>query len=109
MGQRKLLSLSVLVVRAGSIGPNLLLFLDASGVGRITVAEHYDVDVSNLHWEAIYTEGRRVMSNARSASNAMRSLNPTVLVTSVTYPLTWDTTMELLRGNKCVVDTIDNP
>ena len=38
----------------------------------------------------------------------MRDINPTVLVTAVTDPLIWDNTMELVRGKKCVVDTIYN-
>ena len=59
MGQRKLLSSSVLVVGAGGIGSTLLLFLAASGVGRIAVVDHDDVEVSNLHWQVIHTEGRR--------------------------------------------------
>ena len=45
LGQRKLLSSSVLVVGTGGIGSTLLLFLAASGVGRITVVEHDDVEV----------------------------------------------------------------
>ena len=39
----------------------------------------------------------------------MRALNPTVSVTAVTEPLTWDNTMQLVRGNDWVVDTRDNP
>ena len=39
----------------------------------------------------------------------MRDLNHTALVTAVTDPLTWDNTMELVRGNNCVVDNGDNP
>ena len=51
LGQRKLLSSSVLVVRAGGIGSSLLLFLAVSGVGRIMVVVHDNVEVSNLHWQ----------------------------------------------------------
>ena len=46
---------------------------------------------------------------ARSARDAMRALNPTILVTAVMEPLTWDNAMELVRGNNCVVDTSNNP
>ena len=42
--------------------PTLLLFLSASGVGRITVVDHDNVEVSNLHWQVIHTEGRRGIS-----------------------------------------------
>ena len=67
------------------------------------------VEVSNLPRQVIHTEGRRATSKARSARNNMRSLNPTVSVTAVTYPLTWDNAMEPVRGNDCVVDTSHNP
>ena len=39
----------------------------------------------------------------------MRSLNLTVSVTAVTEPLTWDNSMDLVRGNDYVVDARDNP
>ena len=65
--------------------------------------------MSNPHWQVIHTEGRRGTSKARSARDAMRPLNPTVLVTAVTEPLTWDNAMELVRGTDCAVDTSDNP
>ena len=31
-------------------------------MGRITVVDHDDVEVSNLHWQVIHTEGRRETS-----------------------------------------------
>ena len=83
LGQRKLLSSSVLVGRAGSIGSILLLLLAASGVGYITVVEHDDVEVSNLHRQVIHTEVRRVTSKDTSAHDAMKDLNPTVLVMDI--------------------------
>ena len=109
LGQRKLLLSSVLVVGTGGIGSTLLPFLAASDMGRITVVNHNYVEVYNLRRKVIHTEGRRGMSKARSARNAMRSLNPTASVMVVMEPLTWDNTMELVRGNNCVVDTSDNP
>ena len=97
-GQRKLLSLSVLVVGSGVIGSTLLLLLAASNVGRITVVNHNNKEVYNLLRKIIHTEGRRGMSKSRSARDAMRALNPTALVTAVTEPFTWDNAMELVRG-----------
>ena len=40
---------------------------------------------------------------ATSVTNAMRDQNPTVLVTAVTEPLTWENDMDIGRGNDCVV------
>ena len=59
MGQCNLLSLSVLVVRACGIGTTLLLLLATSGVGCITVVDHNDVEVSNLHRQVIHTKERK--------------------------------------------------
>ena len=109
LGQRKLLSLLVLVVGAGSISPTLLLLLAASGVGRIMVVDHNNLEVSNLHRQVIHSKGRRGTSKAGSARNAMRDLNPTVSVMDVVYPLTWYNNMEIGRGKDCVVESSTNP
>ena len=44
-----------------------------------------------------------------SEPSAMRDLNPTVLVTSVTDTLTWENSMYIGRGNDCVVYIRNNP
>ena len=64
-----------------------LPIIGCSGVGRITMVDCDNVEVFNLHWQVIHTEGGRGRRNARSLCNAMRSLNPTILVKSVTDPL----------------------
>ena len=109
LGQRKFVSSSVLVVDLGGIGPNILILLAESGVGRIMVVDHDNVQVSNLHWKVIHIKGRRGTSKVRSTHDAMRDLNPNVSVTAMTEPLTWENSMELVRGNDCVVDTSNNP
>ena len=84
----------LLVIEAGGIGSTLLLFLAESGVERITIEDHNEVEVSNLHRQVIPTEGRRGTSKARYARDAMRALNPTVSMMAVTENLTWDNAME---------------
>ena len=93
----------------GGIGSILLLLLAASGVVRITVVDHDDMEVSKLHWKFMHTEGRRGTRKARSKRDAMRDLNPTLLVTAMTETLTWDNAMELVRSNDFVVDNRNNP
>ena len=93
----------------GVISTTFLLFSATSGVGHITVVYYDNVEVSNLHWQVIPAKESRVMSKSGSIHDAMRDLNPTVSVTDVTDPLIWDNDMELVRGNNCVVNTIDNP
>ena len=108
LGQRNLLSLLVVAIREGSIGTTLLLFMATSGVGCTTLVDHEDVEVSNLQWQVIHTEGRMVAIKATSVRNTMRDLKPTVLVTAVINPLNWGNNMDVVRGNDCVVDIINN-
>ena len=83
----------------GVIGTTLLLFLFASGVGRIMLVDHDNVEVSNLHWQVIHTKGRRGTIKPTYIRNAMRVLNPTIFVTAVTDPLTWEKSMDIGRDN----------
>ena len=82
----------------GGIRPTLLIFLAASSVVRIAVVYHDNVEVSNLHWQVIHTKGRMVTSKARYAHNTMRDLNPTVLMTAIMDPLTWDNNNNNLKN-----------
>ena len=48
------------------------------------------------------------MRKARPSLDAMSALDTTVLVTDVTKTLTWDHFVELVKGDNCVVDAINN-
>ena len=67
------------------------------------------MEVYNLHWQVIHTEDRLVTIKATSVRNATRALKPTVLVRAVMDPLNLENNMDIVRGNDCVVDIIDNP
>ena len=86
-----------MVLAIGEVGirTTLLLFVATSGVGCITVVDHDNVEVSNLHWKVIHTKGRRGGIKDTSVHNAMRALNPTVFVMAVTDPLTWENAMDI--------------
>ncbi|WP_416236491.1 HesA/MoeB/ThiF family protein [Pseudorhodobacter sp.] len=75
-GQRKLKDASVLVVGAGGLGSPALLYLAASGVGRIGVIDPDVVENSNLQRQIIHTDGRIGMPKVHSAVAAMAALNP---------------------------------
>ena len=55
-GQKRLLSLSVLVIGAGGVGSTVLLYLAATGVGHITVVDYDNVEMSNLHQQVIHKD-----------------------------------------------------
>ena len=47
-GQKKLLSAKVLVIGAGGLGAPALMYLAASGIGTLGIADFDNVELSNL-------------------------------------------------------------
>lgn len=85
-GQLKLKAARVAVVGAGGLGCPVLQYLAGAGVGvyhcaitgnktdstgHITIVDHDEVSVSNLHRQVLHTTERVGMNKAVSASKAM--------------------------------------
>jgi molybdopterin/thiamine biosynthesis adenylyltransferase len=79
-GQRALKSARVLVVGAGGLGSPALLYLAASGIGRIGVIDADTVDESNLQRQIIHRSDTIGRPKVASAAEAMRALNPHITV-----------------------------
>ena len=47
-GQKKLLQSHCLIIGAGGLGSPVAIYLAASGIGKITICDFDDVDLSNL-------------------------------------------------------------
>ena len=57
-GQQKLLAARALVIGAGGLGSPVSLYLAASGVGRITLCDHDNVDLTNLQRQIVHSHRR---------------------------------------------------
>lgn len=81
LGQQRLLQGHVLVIGAGGLGSAALLYLGSSGVGRLTVVDPDQVDLTNLQRQVAHTQARIGLPKAVSIQLALQSLNPEVCVT----------------------------
>lgn len=108
-GQRKLLTSSVLVVGAGGIGSTVILYLAACGVGKLTIIDFDEVDVSNLHRQIIHKSTKVGMNKAESACQSIQDLNPTICCEPIKEPLTTSNALEIISKHDCIVDASDNP
>ena len=54
-GQEKLTKGHVLIVGAGGLGSPAALYLAASGVGKLTICDFDNVDLTNLQRQIIHT------------------------------------------------------
>ena len=76
--QQRLLAAHALVVGAGGLGAPALMYLAAAGVGRITVIDPDEVELSNLQRQVVHQTARIGWPKVASARQALAELNPEV-------------------------------
>ena len=107
-GQQRLLDSHALIVGAGGLGSPVAMYLAASGVGHITIADHDVVDLTNLQRQIAHTTERVGMSKVASATQAMQALNPEVRVSALAHKLDAKELDALVPTVQVVVDCCDN-
>ncbi|KAL7433260.1 hypothetical protein ACHAXH_005602 [Discostella pseudostelligera] len=116
IGQKKLLSSSILVIGAGGIGSTVLMYLAAVGVGHITIVDYDCIEMTNLHRQVIHKDsdaskrvGQVGLNKAISAKNSTLALNPTVSCTALAIAINAKNALKLVSNHDVVVDACDNP
>ncbi len=107
-GQQRLVDSHALIVGAGGLGSPVALYLAASGVGHITIADHDAVDLTNLQRQIAHTTARVGQPKVDSASQAMLALNPEVRVTALHHKLDAAQLDALVPTAHVVLDCCDN-
>jgi molybdopterin-synthase adenylyltransferase len=79
-GQQRLLASHALVIGAGGLGSPVVLYLGSAGVGRITIVDHDDVDLTNLQRQIAHNVARVGTPKATSAQASIAAINPDVAV-----------------------------
>ncbi len=82
-GQRRLLAAHALVIGAGGLGSPVVLYLGSAGVGRITVVDPDQVDLSNLQRQIAHNLSRLGLPKATSVQASLAAVNPDVQVHAV--------------------------
>lgn len=79
-GQRKLLNSVALIVGLGGLGSPVAMYLAASGVGRLIIADGDKVELSNLQRQIVHNSDTLGMDKTESAKAALKKINPAVQV-----------------------------
>jgi molybdopterin-synthase adenylyltransferase len=90
-GQQKLLEGHALIVGAGGLGAPVSLYLAASGVGRLTICDDDDVDLTNLQRQIVHFTDSIGEPKVDSARRTLARINPQTVV---------DTVAERISGEK---------
>ena len=107
-GQARVSAAHALVIGAGGLGSPALLYLAAAGVGRISIVDDDDLDLTNLQRQIAHTTARVGMPKVDSAAEAMRAINPDIAIE--THKLRADETLlaQLISTADVVLDCSDN-
>ena len=107
-GQQKLLDSVVLIVGLGGLGSPVAMYLAASGVGRLIIADNDRVELSNLQRQIIHSFSSVGQYKTESAHRTLRLLNPEISVETVCARLDFTMLSELLPRVDLVIDGCDN-
>ncbi len=109
-GQLRLREARVTVIGAGGLGSPVLLYLSAAGVGRITLVDHDQVQLSNLQRQVIHDTSSLGRDKVASATRRIREIDPSVSVSAHASRLTAHNAHSLLERAQvalCCTDDLD--
>jgi molybdopterin-synthase adenylyltransferase len=107
-GQRRLLAAHVLVIGAGGLGSPVALYLGSAGVGRITVVDNDQVDLTNLQRQIAHNQSRVGLPKAQSVQMSVAAINPDVDLHAVVQRADAALLDELVPQADVVIDCTDN-
>lgn len=107
-GQHKLSESKVLIIGAGGLGSPIALYLAASGVGTLGIADGDTVDITNLQRQILHFTTDLDKKKVHSASKKLNEINPEVSISKYDYFLDEDSLPEVVREYDVVVDATDN-
>lgn len=107
-GQARLVAGTVLVVGAGGLGCPVALYLGASGVGRLILADDDAVDLSNLQRQIGHDTAGIGSNKAESLAQRVRAINPGIQVESHAQRLSGEALAARVAEVDLVVDASDN-
>ncbi len=107
-GQEKLLAARALVIGAGGLGSPVALYLASAGVGRLTICDSDDVDLTNLQRQIAHRMQSIGTSKVESARATLAQINPEVAVTALPERVDEQRLETLVADADVVIDGSDN-
>jgi adenylyltransferase/sulfurtransferase len=106
-GQERLQSAHILIIGAGGLGSPAALYLAAAGVGRITIADADQVELSNLQRQIAHHQDSIGLNKAHSAQASMQALNPYCHVVALDQHVEGESLERLVASADVVLDCTD--
>ncbi len=107
-GQERLRAAHALVIGAGGLGCPAALYLAASGVSRLTLADPDRVDLTNLQRQILYRTDSIGKLKVEAARETLARFNPDVEVQPIARRLEGEALEREVAGADVVLDCSDN-
>jgi molybdopterin/thiamine biosynthesis adenylyltransferase len=107
-GQEKLLGAHALIIGAGGLGSPAALYLAASGVGKITICDGDNVDLTNLQRQIAHFTHSLGTNKATSAQRTLAAINPEINITAIPQRVEGAELNHLIAQSDVVLDASDN-
>lgn len=107
LGQKTLEDSSVAVVGLGGLGSPAATYLALAGLGKLVLADHDKVELSNLNRQFLHWNEDLNRRKSESAREKLKKLNPEIAVETFEGKLTSDN-MENLPPTDLIVGSVDN-
>lgn len=107
-GQKRLKAASVLCVGTGGLGSPLILYLAASGIGRIGIVDFDVVDTSNLQRQIIHSTSWVGKPKIESAKHRILEINPACQVDLYETRLSSENALSIFEPYDIIIDGTDN-
>ncbi len=107
-GQEKLLSSHALIIGAGGLGSPASLYLTSAGIGKITLVDDDNVDLTNLQRQILFITENVGKNKAVSGKNALKKINPDIEVNAICDRASLENLDKLVSTSSIVLDCSDN-
>ncbi len=107
-GQERLFQARVLIVGVGGLGCPAAIYLAASGVGELVLADPDRVELSNLQRQIAHTSGDLGLPKVEAAAKTLKRLNPEIKLRLLQERLLGNRLLEESERADLVLDCSDN-
>jgi len=108
-GVKKLRTGKVLVVGCGALGSLCAMYLAASGVGTVGIADFDTVDISNLQRQLFYDEQCLGQPKCSTLAARIRAINSGTRVNEYSHMINESCAAEIFVDYDFIIDGSDNP
>lgn len=108
IGQQRLQDAKVLVVGCGGLGSVAVVYLAASGIGKLHLVDFDQVSVSNLHRQVFYKVGDIGKAKAEVLSNYIKTITPFSSISFSAIALNKSNVFDLFKDYDIILDCTDS-